>query len=170
MGMSSTAKLAYGFDLGGDEDGWNLPDLDYGQWRPPGIAEDDEDEFDFAEWVEGKLLVDAGFTETDDEDDGYFTRKRAARVQLGVEAISSGNYDYFRYLLVAWSETGLGSDPTTIDFAELERRRIEENWDGKLLNAARVLGMPKIMVPSKRWDEKLVVEQRPHWMLTVFYG
>jgi hypothetical protein len=170
MGMSSTAKLAYGFDLGGDEDGWNLPNLDYGQWRPPELTEDEEDEFDFAEWVEDKLLVDAGFTETDDEDDGYFTRKRAVRSQLGVQVISSGNHDYFRHLLVAWNETGLGSDPTTIDLVELERRRVEEGWDAKLFNAARALGMPKIMVPSKRWDEELAVEQKPHWMLTAFYG
>jgi hypothetical protein len=168
--MSSTAKLAYGFDLGGDEDGWNLPNLDYGQWRPPELTEDEEDEFDFAEWVEDKLLVDAGFTETDDEDDGYFTRKRAVRSQLGVQVISSGNHDYFRHLLVAWNETGLGSDPTTIDLVELERRRVEEGWDAKLFNAARALGMPKIMVPSKRWDEELAVEQKPHWMLTAFYG
>lgn len=166
MGMASTGKLAYGYDLGGQEDGWNFPDLDYGYWLPPGVDEDDED-FDFAEWAEEKLFASVGFVDAGAED--VADRKKEARARLGVEVVHSGNYDYFRPLLVAWSKSGYGSEPLTIDFAELERRRVEEDWDGKLASAVKVLELPKIMVPTKGWGD-LTEEQRPHWMLTAFYG
>jgi hypothetical protein len=168
MGMGSSGILAYGYDLGGVEDGWNFPDLEYGQWAPPDVNEDQGDEFDFAEWAEKKLLLSVGVTE-DDRSDGWFDRRKEAKELLGVEVRHGGSYDHFRPMLVAWSKSGYGSEPRPIDFTELERRRVEEDWDGKLANAARVLELPKIMVPTKGWGD-LTEEQRPHWMLTAFYG
>lgn len=166
MGMSSSGILAYGYDLGGPENGWNFPDLDYGEWLPPGISEDDVD-FEFDEWAEPKLLASAGFDE-DDESNGWAERRKAARQRIGVEVIHSGSYDYFRAYLVTWHDDGYGFDPKTIDFAELNRQRIEEDWDGKLANAAKVLELPTIMVPDRDYKPTLV--QRPHWILTAFYG
>lgn len=169
MGMSSTAILAYGYDLGGDEYGWNFPDLDYGAWRPSDLPEDEGDEFEFAEWAESKLLRAAGLDDADTED--YFDRKREARGRVGVEVIHGGNYDYFRVFLVAWSDRGYGGQPGFIDFNDLERRRVREGWDAKLDSAIEVLELPKIIVPGDSWEDvKPRPEQRPHWMLTSFYG
>lgn len=165
MGMSSTGKLAYGYDLGGPESGWNFSGLEYGFWMPPGIEE--EDEFDFGDWADAKLLASVGFEEVE-WSEGRRERRLAAQARVGVEVVHAGNYDYFRSLLVTWSAGGYGSDPLTLDLAELERRRVEEDWDGKLANALKVLELPTVMEPSD--DYKPTIEQQPHWMLTSFYG
>lgn len=172
MGYSTDGIFAYGYDLGGDEEGWNFPGLDYGEWRPAEIEGDEEacDDFDFAEWVEAKLLVAQGFTETDRDADGYYTRKREARAQLGIEVIHHGSIDYTAFLLTVFNQSASRGSPEDVDIATLATRRVVEFWDGKLAAALEVLGLPQPIYPKSHRPEALTGPQKPRWLLASYWG
>lgn len=88
MGMSSRARLVYGYALGGDEDseGWLIEEAsEYGEWEPDWQGEDG-----ITEAAEARMLASVGFTETDWEVDGYFDRQREAKDRLGVKFVHHG--------------------------------------------------------------------------------
>jgi len=88
MGNSPQAKLVYGYQLGGDDGGWYIDEVDgYGEidsellpWLQDLNGEDSEE---FVTQTENRLLATiAGFTETDWQVDGFYARRIAARALL----------------------------------------------------------------------------------------
>lgn len=167
MGSSTHGILAYGYYIGDgappviglaeDED-----------WRPAdfGAEEDDEDyfDFDFRDWAVHKLLAAAGHPV---EKDGYINPEDIKK-HWGVwfEAEGWGENPY--YMLVAFEETAY-DHPATLDFAELDSRRIEEGWDGKIATVLEILGIEGLTYPEDAYKD-VKRQQSPRWMLTSYYG
>lgn len=187
MGSNLSAHLAYGYDLGSEEDFNAAERSEYGSPRLPWYGEsddeqdDDEDdereEEDFAEAVERILLAEiAGFTETDWQAEGHWERKRAAEARVGVEITHSGGHDYPGWMLVIkeserscdWSEgMTLNLDRMGADPGEL-------GWNDKLAAAIRVLGITPMREADdatgprhKRTKEPVTA---PSWIVYPSYG
>lgn len=110
--MSEVAKahLAYGYDLGGDNDGWKVTGADRDgtydfEWSDGGET--------FPEDATNALIIATGFTETRDDSDDWYLRRREVEMGLPIEVVRSGHYDYPGWLLIAvgscrsveWTET-----------------------------------------------------------------
>lgn len=157
MGRSLTAKLVYGYDLGGAEDEWKVREAnEYG-----GLTLDwlDEDTDDVIGDMERRILaVVAGFTETwetSDDGKGFFRRKRAAEATLGVKFGSYGVSDYSAYLLSAHSVDVRGAE--VMDLAALESHPDRPQWDAALTAAIQALGITPM-------------QEKPGWLLCASYG
>lgn len=157
MGQSTNGILAYGFDVGGPEEGWKIEESDeYGDWNPPWLEEArqqaSEKEREFVcldEVAEERLLALAGFTETNWQVDGYHVRKREAE-KNACAFVTHCSGSYPMYLLAAWSKEVHRGSVEDIDFYDLERQRAEQDWDCRLTAALADLGMtPK--QPEARW-------------------
>lgn len=153
MGMSPTARLVYGYDLG-SSDSWKVHQVgEYGELNLDWLGEDE----DFVGAAQKRLLASVGFTETDWRVDGYHDRQRAAEKLVGAKIVRTGSFEYSGHCLAfnvgraEWSETD------TIDFPALREQAVAEDWDGKLARAMAALG--------------LTTDQAgPQWILTAFYG
>lgn len=154
MGSSPRARLVYGYEFGGDEDGWAVEEAgEYGEWNPPWLTEDGDDLISDAEKV---LLASVGFTETDWEAEGYFDRQRAAEARLGVEFTAHGG-EYSCWALVCHEVTVEWGEVAQLDLASLMASVGEGGWDAKLAAAVDALGArPK--------------QERPAWLLLAFWG
>lgn len=155
MGTSTDGVLAYGFNLGGDEGGWEITEADeYGEWVPDWH---DEEEEDLVSDAETHLLRSAGFAETDYKAEGYYDRKREAEARVGVELVSYCSDEFPMYVLAAHTLTAYRGDVKAIDFAALEQKRVDEGWDEKLRAACEALGAtPK--------------QGQPKWLLVSYWG
>jgi hypothetical protein len=155
MGQSTNAILAYGYDLGGENDGWNVNEADeYGGLRL-GWWNGNED---FIEAAKERLLAElAGLTETDWQADGYFERKREAEAQLGVKFASYCSADYPMWLLAATTITVHRGDVKMLDLAALQQEPAENGWDAKLAGALTALGL----TPNQK---------QPGWLLVSDWG
>lgn len=152
MGMSADGILAYGYNLGGDNDGWAIEETDeYGGWEPEW-----SDGEEIAECMTARLLASVGFTETNWRAEGYYDRKREAEQKVP-ELVIYCSHDYPEFVLAAFSVRVYQGHTQAIDFAALEQRRIEEDWDGRLRQALEVLGVtPK--------------QEQPQWLLASRWG
>lgn len=182
MGSSPTGILAYGFDIGGRDNGWKLKGLgEYGEWRPVWLVTDatttdtkdaqaedpDEDEYDEDDELDGVDIVDeceerlltmlGGFTETDWQAEGYYERKREAQKRVGVELRAHGHYEYRAYFLCAHEESVGDYGVMALDLPGLAACKIEEDWDGRLRRACKALGIE----PE---------QEQPQWWLGSFYS
>jgi len=157
MGTSTNGILAYGYNLGGDEGGWQIAEAgEYGDWEPPWFPDEDEDN-DFMSAAMRVLRASVGFTETDWRADGYFDRQRDADARIGVELESYCSGDYPMWLLAAQVITVYRGDVQHIDFPSLLAAQVEGGWDTKLAAAVAALGItPK--------------QERPGWMLVSYWG
>ena len=153
MGQSTNGMLVYGYDLGGDEDGWQIAEENIAAFLEWGSGEDG----DLVEKGKVRLLASVGFTETDWRADGYHERKKAAEERLGVEFESYCSGDYPMWLLAAHTVTVYRGDCKEIDFAALEKARTEGDWDAKLAHAIQVLGI----TPT---------QEKPGWLLVSYWG
>ncbi|MFG2845931.1 hypothetical protein ACGF12_22595 [Kitasatospora sp. NPDC048296] len=157
MGMGPTARLVYGYALGGDGDGWKVNQLDsYGALSVDWFNSEDKD---FAEAATTRLLASiVGFTETDWQIEGYFGRKQDAEDLLGIEIVVNGSCEYPRYCLamkvcsVEWGET------EAFDFVALTAQAASEGWSDRLRKAMDTLGLTTDQSRS------------PQWILTAYYG
>ncbi|MFD5610507.1 hypothetical protein [Kitasatospora sp. NPDC127060] len=156
MGMGPTARLVYGYALGGDSDGWKVNQLDsYGALSVGWFNGEDKD---FAEAATTQLLASSvGFAETDWQIEGYFGRRQDAEDLLGIEFVVTGSYEYPSYCLamkvrsVEWGET------EAFDFAALTTQAASEGWSDRLRKAMDVLGLT-------------TAQSAPQWILTAYYG
>lgn len=156
MGSSAEANLAYGYDLGDDED---FKCAERGEYDGPEVPWLDDDDDDFVEAAGKRLLESVGFTETDRRADGYYDRKRAAEAALGVEATRSGADGFHGWILIAagskrsveWAET------MTLDPGQMLVEPGTKGWDGKLAAALTALGL----TPT---------QNGPRWLVFPFYG
>lgn len=160
MGQSTNGILAYGYDLGGEED-WKiqgvgeyseLPDLD---WFDPENEEGD----DFQSAAERRLLAEiAGFTEEwSSGNEGYFEREREAKGRLGVEFGTYCSGEYPMFLLATKVITVRRGYIETIDMADLAVAPTREGWDDKLRVALAALGI----TPT---------QEQPKWLLCSYWG
>ncbi|MFD5491597.1 hypothetical protein ACFWH4_01315 [Streptomyces sp. NPDC127091] len=159
MGQSTNGMLAYGYDLGGEEE-WKireageygeLPELD---WYDPS----NEDGDGFQEAAERRLLAElADFTETDWSADGYFERERAAKARLGVEFDTYCSGDYPMYLLATKVITVRRGSVKHIDMTELAIAPEMNGWDEKLHAALQALGI----TPT---------QEKAKWLLCSYWG
>jgi hypothetical protein len=156
MTTSTDAILAYGYNLGGDEDTWQVREAgEYGEL--PALDWLDEDDFQAA--AERRLLAEvAGFTEEWQAGvDGYFERRRAAEARLGVqfETYCSGSYPMF--ILAAHVTTVRRGACEEVDPLDLQQRPEQQAWDAKLDAAVKALGL----TPT---------QERPRWLLCSYWG
>lgn len=129
MTTNTDAILAYGYDLGGEEEGWKLKGLDkYG-------------ELPDLDW----------YVQDEDDDEGF--DERANDVLVGtvpgvtVEVYCSGSSPIF--LLTAKAITVRRGHCEVIDWRKLEDERVAKNWDLKLQSALGALGLvPKQSEPA----------------------
>jgi hypothetical protein len=162
MSTSTNAMLMYGYNLGSEEQGWEIQELDqYGgidYSRVEWLAHDEEaEELDFREMIDERLLASVGFTETDWKVDGYYDRQRAARARLGVTLEDHCSGDYPMWVLSACTITARRGWVETVSFADLAQRVVDEAMGDKLAAAIKALGMtPK--------------QERPAWLLCSYWG
>lgn len=77
MGQSTNGILAYGYNLGGEDGGWEIREAgEDGEWLPPWLADEDDDVMAAGERV---LLASVGLAEAPWVADGYGERYRAAK-------------------------------------------------------------------------------------------
>lgn len=143
MGRSTDAILAYGYDLGSDEnDEWNVREVDeYGSLKVPWFDLDVEEGLDFTEAITDQLLAVAGFTEEDDGSDGYYQRRESALDSLGAQVITHCSDTAPEYILAAASleaSRGNPQDATALLAADEATRR---GWDESLSAALAGLGL-----------------------------
>lgn len=161
MGYTATAKLVYGWNLGGAGDGWHLQEIDEnGNWLPDWLPEN-SDSYP-AELIETTLLRSTGIVDgpypPNQSDDTTWTKHRElvqqAKQQLGIKSEPEfhGHYDFLQYALVAYSQDADWGVTSLVNFADLEARRVAEQWDERLANAARVLGITPVR-PSDDWRD-----------------
>lgn len=161
MGSTATAKLVYGWNLGGAEEGWHLQEVDEdGSWAPTWLPEDDAD--DPAGHIRTVLLRSTGIVNgpyppnqsTDDAWEKHRELVKQAEQQLGIhtEPEFHGHYDFLQVALVAYAQEADWGVTGFVNFAELEARRVAERWDHHLAEAARVLGITPVK-PSNDWRE-----------------
>ncbi|ATY17139.1 hypothetical protein CU254_41930 (plasmid) [Amycolatopsis sp. AA4] len=160
MGDTASATLAYGYDLGGGEDGWKVEQAeDYEQpkvpWYDPETEDEDEDE-DIIEAAERRLLATlGGFTETDRHADGYRDRKKAAEKSLGVEFVMHGDRYSTCYALATTTIDVQAGDATPVNPAELSDPADLTRRDRRLADALGALGLTPL-------------EDRPRWLLLAY--
>lgn len=155
MGRSLSAKLVYGYDLGGGEDEWKVREVDeYGGLTVGWFGEDDSD---FVESAQRRLLAARGFTETWEtrKDDDYFAREREAEAGLGVEFDWYGLGDYSEHVLAAHKIDICGA--AVVDLAALTAHPSRATWDAALSSALDALGI----TPT---------QEQAGWILCSYYG
>lgn len=160
MGVSTDAILAYGYDLGGDDE-WKVQEVDeYGGLLDVGWVPDPEtgEDFDLIGLAERQLLGAAGFTETyEDGRKDYFARENAAKAALGVEFAFYCSDESPMHILAAKVHTvarGYVGDAAALIDADAATR---QEWDAKLASALHALG----------WTP---VQEKPKWLLVSYWG
>lgn len=156
MVRTLTAKLVYGYDLGGVEDEWKVREAnEYGGLALDWLGEDTDDVIDAME--ERLLAVAAGFTEplpAEGRGD-YYARRRAAKSSLRVGISWYGVSGYNGYLLAAHTIHVWGAE--VVDLAALEAHPARPKWDAALAAAVEALGV----TPT---------QEKPGWLLCADYG
>ena len=142
MGMSATAYLLYGVPLGGGE--WDPTFTDHvdedGIWMPPWADPDaDDDDSTVSELVDERLR-EYRFSET------YNGRGEVTGVGVTFSGYLAEGAD--PVLRVFEFRVDAGDLSRAVDFAELERRRVGEDWDGQLVAALTALGITTAPLPG----------------------
>lgn len=164
MGSNPEACLAYGYDLGTDDDPQIAERGEYGfklDWLDNADGKDEDADIHptFPDVAEDRLLASVGFAETDYRVAGYHDRRRAAQEALGVDIEFSGGHDVPGYILAAveskrsvqWAET------MALDLDAMRDPARLADWDAKLASAVAALGItPK--------------QDQPRWLVFPFYG
>jgi hypothetical protein len=152
MSNSPRGILAYGYDLGGPENGWNLRGVEkYGNYTFPDWYNEEGDSWgDQAEALLLNKIVN--FTEiwkTGLVD--YFARKTEAQKQVGVSIVRYGTYDYSGYILATKVHSGpdWGTCPVEIS--------LDHSASAKLHRA-----LSAMQIQPKQIE--------PKWILGCFYG
>jgi hypothetical protein len=155
MGRSLDAILAYGYDLGGSESGWLFNKLEEEYTSPKLDWFDFDKDSDFIAACEKRLFASVGFDDSSYSIPGYGERRKVAETRLGVEFVYYG-YEYGGSILSA-SKTNTYYGVKLLDLASLVADALVGDWDEKLANACRVLGV----TPN---------QEKPGWLLAPVYG
>ena len=156
MSTSTDGLLVYGYDIGGEDEGFAFEEFTEGS-SPAWFDPDDEDGEGAITRFKVALRRASGFTESyEDGQEGYFTREREADDALGVEFVEHCSDGCPMYFLAAFHLRAARGYPEALDLAELGRRAADEGWDARLAGACRLLG--------------LTPEGRPGWHLASYWG
>lgn len=165
MGQSTNGVLAYGYDLGSDEE-WKVreaqqgPGNKYGylktSWYDAEAADEDDSE-------ESEDLIDKMQRRLYDSIPGLPPVESGwecgdpVKEHLGVwfEAYCSG--DYAMWMLVTSETTVYRGDTKVIDPAEMLADPGRNRWDEKLAHALSVLGLTPL-------------QEKPAWLLASYWG
>lgn len=159
MGMSPSAHLIYGYDIGGTGEGWKIrEDMDSLSWVTDSVYGVSWD-------AEAHLMrTVAGFTEERGDrshqqatEDGYFQRYRAAHERVGVELFRYGYNEEPSYVLGAHQEWVGDYGSTPVDLTKLVMHPDGSQWNTRLAAAIKALGI----TPE---------QDRPRWILAAAYG
>jgi len=151
MGVSTDAVLAYGYDLGSDGD---LLIKETGRLQPAWF---DPRGASFAVQAEERLLLGAGFAETDRRAGGYYERRRKAQWQVGVEVRRYGSDGTPGYILSAKTIIVPRGYVHPLDLTGLAAGPTGRGFDEKLSGALRALGItPK--------------QDKPAWLLCSYWN
>jgi hypothetical protein len=158
MGVSTDAKLVYGYDLGSEGDGLNVAEAQtseanpYGYlktaWHDGGAEELDEDT-DLIETMT-RVLYDAIPDAPPVEYSGQ--RDTPVKEYYGVWFESHCSDEYPMWMLVAYEVTANRGHLQTLDLDVLTAKPTALGWDEKLASALAVLGV----TPT---------QERPGWLL-----
>lgn len=154
MGTSTDAILAYGIHLGSEDDGWTVE----------GIPENADD---ITEYVNSKLLIAAGFTEPQPQDDlsedwrarvyrPWRERREAILKEWCVHVVSHCSVEFPMYVLAVFHVRAARGHPVDVEVNEWNLRRMRDGWDIKLADALKALD----------WT----TDQRPRWILCSGWG
>jgi Ni,Fe-hydrogenase maturation factor len=155
MTTSTDAVLVYGYNLGGDAQGWLVAEAgELGEWNPPWLKPDDE--IGIVDAAEVALLASVGFTEDYGWSVGYYDRQREALARVGVWLVTHCSGEAPMYFVAAHEVTVSRGDVEVLDLHDLERRRQEEDWDGKLQRALATL--------------QINLNATPAWLLASYWG
>ncbi len=160
MGVSTDAILAYGYDLGGEEDEWKVREAGrYGELELDWLDDEAEDYDGFGVAAMDRILAASGFTETyEDGRKGFFDRKHEAEKLTGVEIEYYCSNEAPMYLLAAKVHTVARvyiKDAAAL-MAGADEATLRE-WDAKLASAVAALGMTP-------------VQEKPAWLLCSYWG
>lgn len=167
----------YGYDLGGaqSEEGWKVAEVDEdGNWLAPWIGPTETDPIDGLLEALYRALLPHLARPTDDAPVGewraYSNAKIAAEATLGITLEMTGHHDFTGYVLAAHC-TDTGWSPVSLDLAELDRRRVAEDWDGKLAAAVRALGFTPMDLGAYESQEQGPRHAllAPGWLLAPVY-
>jgi len=160
VGTSTNAILAYGYNLGGPEEGWAVREADGdGLLRTDWYDEDndDDDGADFVAAAEKRLLTAVGFTETDYKAPGYSDRRKIAEAQIGVVFDAYCHIDFPLYIMATNVITVRRGNMEYLDLHALAGEPAHHNWDEQLTVALRILGITPI-------------QPQPDWLLCSYWG
>jgi hypothetical protein len=156
VSISSDGLLIYGYDLGAEEEWEDLPEWFKGLPDAP-------DYDGFVDAALEYLMKQSGlFTETDWEAEGYWQRKHAAELEMGIDIAYHCSYEYPMYILAIKAKQGehraYRGSPIYIEADTLNiPPAIKDEWDAKLRWAVDTLGI------------KTVIKE-PSWILTSILG
>lgn len=151
MSEDPNGILAYGYDLGGPENGWQLEGVEK------------HDQYTFPDWYDGSfdwedqvetLLLNKIVHFTEVWESGlidYFARKAEAKKKLGIYVVRYGSYDYSGYILATYVHEApdWGACPVEIS--------LDHSAADKLDRALTVMQIKPKQV-------------EPKWILGSFYG
>ncbi|MDT7785573.1 MAG: hypothetical protein QOF58_3992 [Pseudonocardiales bacterium] len=148
MTIMTSGSLLYGYDLGGGDEPWRFTTTPSGDLGHPAWYDPTEPDHDFAHQAHRHLLASIGVP-TDDELDGDdFLELLVEHAGVHIERYSWERAPSF--VLTAHETTAYYDQPTALDPLELDRRRTHENWETRLADAIRLLGLVPD-VPAPRW-------------------
>lgn len=164
MGQSATAHVAYGYDLGGEYEGWEIEDV-------PAYLEGEDEDFDgLDDLLKERLLARSGFTEpapheysretpwTDEQraDMRAWHERKDAATNKTIEADLYGTYDYGGTALVV--TRSLLRANWGVEVVKDERHfESQASWDEELSDALHLLGIK----PN---------QAEPKWLVYPMYG
>lgn len=140
MGQDTDGILAYGYDLGGAEEGWQIREVADDQLQLDWYHPDDEF-YDFASQAERQLLAAAG---GDSE-------------QIKVEFATYCSHDYPMYLIATKTIEVARGHIEHLNLHALANAELINDWDEDLVVALRILGITPI-------------QPQPGWMLCSYWG
>lgn len=162
MGTSTNAMLVYGYDLGDADQGWKIQGV--GEDETPQLSwlrtpsEDDEDDEreegdeDYVPSFQTQALLHLARAAGHDVEYDF-----EAEEKIGLSFASHCSGQYPMWLFAAKVITACRGYPETLDFEELERERVAQDWDGKFTRALQVL-------------EITPTQERPRWFMCSYWG
>lgn len=133
MGTSTDAILAYGYDLGSEDDGLNLAD-------PPAWLGYDEENTDLNDLIVRRLYEALDDVPAANPEYVTFDMEQTVKQRYGVELVGHCSGEYRMWILAAWHVVAGRGHPERLDLPDIFVQRSADSWDEKLRNACEVLG------------------------------
>jgi hypothetical protein len=159
MGISTSAKLIYGYRLRNENDGWLVKEVHDDDSPEYGLKLDwlGEDDDDFQDKAEDRLLAAAGFEDTgyEEDPDAWRARRKEARARVAV-TFEIGGYEFSDlFLSVATYKAYLGELAQVTPGGLLVQSGAVA--DDRLASALATLGLTPL-------------QEQPAWLLTACRG